>query len=103
MPDEEFLAFGTTDRIGAERSKWVCSARHGGDDEGETVIRDHSAAIDLQLAKLIELGAIKSLNDINAIGFKAVHGGPISGTVRVTDDVIAIQQQFADVAPAHNP
>jgi len=39
----------------------------------------------------------------DAIGFKAVHGGPISGAVRVTDEVIAIQEQFADVAPAHNP
>jgi len=39
----------------------------------------------------------------DAIGFKAVHGGPISGAVRVTDEVIAIQEQFSDVAPAHNP
>src|SRR5688572_28478779 len=47
------------------------------------------------------------LNEIgrkpDAIGFKAVHGGPISGAVRVTDEVIAVQEQFADVAPAHNP
>jgi acetate kinase len=39
----------------------------------------------------------------DAVGFKAVHGGPISGAVRVTDDVIATMQQFADIAPAHNP
>lgn len=39
----------------------------------------------------------------DAIGFKAVHGGPISGAVRVTDEVIATMQQFADIAPAHNP
>jgi len=39
----------------------------------------------------------------NAIGFKAVHGGPISGAVRVTDEVIATMEQFTDVAPAHNP
>jgi acetate kinase len=39
----------------------------------------------------------------DAIGFKAVHGGPISGAVRVTDEVIATMEQFADVAPAHNP
>lgn len=39
----------------------------------------------------------------DAIGFKAVHGGPISGAVRVTEDVINTMQQFADVAPAHNP
>jgi acetate kinase len=39
----------------------------------------------------------------DAIGFKAVHGGPISGAVRVTSDVIATMEQFADIAPAHNP
>src|SRR5947207_2902590 len=39
----------------------------------------------------------------DAIGFKAVHGGPTSGAVRVTDDVIATMEQFTDVAPAHNP
>ena len=39
----------------------------------------------------------------DAIGFKAVHGGPISGAVRVTEEVIRTMEQFADVAPAHNP
>jgi len=39
----------------------------------------------------------------DAIGFKAVHGGPISGAVRVSDEVIATMEQFSDVAPAHNP
>jgi acetate kinase len=39
----------------------------------------------------------------DAIGFKAVHGGPISGAVRVNDDVLSTMQQFADIAPAHNP
>src|SRR4051812_35075106 len=39
----------------------------------------------------------------DAIGFKAVHGGPISGAVRINSEVIETMQQFADVAPAHNP
>ena len=39
----------------------------------------------------------------DAIGFKAVHGGPISGAVRVDDRVIDTMQQFADIAPGHNP
>jgi acetate kinase len=39
----------------------------------------------------------------DAIGFKAVHGGPIDGAVRVDPHVIETMQQFADVAPAHNP
>lgn len=39
----------------------------------------------------------------DAIGFKAVHGGPISGAVKVDDHVLETMQQFADIAPAHNP
>jgi acetate kinase len=47
---------------------------------------------------------LKELKDKpDAIGFKAVHGGPISGAVRVDEKVISTMQQFADVAPAHNP
>src|SRR5947207_4316048 len=47
---------------------------------------------------------LKTLGRVpDAIGFKAVHGGPISGAVRVSDEVISTMEQFADVAPAHNP
>src|ERR1044072_6183300 len=55
----------------------------------------HGDVIDLILKELPR--------EPDAIGFKAVHGGPISGAVRVTDEVIETMQQFADVAPAHNP
>jgi acetate kinase len=58
----------------------------------------HGHVIDVILK---DLGAKGITPD--AIGFKAVHGGPISGAVRVTDEVIATMEQFADVAPAHNP
>ena len=55
----------------------------------------HAQVIDVILSQLAKKP--------DAIGFKAVHGGPISGAVRVTDEVIATMEQFADVAPAHNP
>ncbi len=61
--------------------------------------RTHGDVIDVILKELAD----KGLKKPDAIGFKAVHGGPISGAVRVTDEVIAVQEQFADVAPAHNP
>src|SRR5262245_26872179 len=57
--------------------------------------KSHADVIDVILKQIAQLP--------DAIGFKAVHGGPISGAVRVNDDVIATMQQFADVAPAHNP
>jgi acetate kinase len=55
----------------------------------------HADVIDELIAKLPE--------NPDAIGFKAVHGGPISGAVIVNEQVIETMQQFADVAPAHNP
>ena len=57
--------------------------------------RNHGEVIDVILKELPK--------PPDAIGFKAVHGGPISGAVFVTDEVIATMEQFADVAPAHNP
>jgi acetate kinase len=103
---ERVLASGAADRIGQGRSAWSVSVGDGGGAkkaEGTTDLADHSAAIDLHLAQLVKLGAISRMDDIEAVGFKAVHGGPISGAVRVTDEVLAIQEQFADVAPQHNP
>ena len=57
--------------------------------------RDHGEVIDVILKELP--------TPPDAIGFKAVHGGPISGAVKVDRKVIDTMQQFADVAPAHNP
>ena len=77
--DGEQLAGGGYERIGQSGSQF----------------RTHADVIDVVLKELPEKP--------DAIGFKAVHGGPISGAVRVTDEVLATMQEFADVAPAHNP
>src|SRR3954468_3051563 len=74
----------------------------GGDErigQKDSPLKTHGDVIDVILKELAE----KGLKKPDAIGFKAVHGGPISGAVRVTDEVLAVQEQFADVAPAHNP
>jgi acetate kinase len=99
---ERVLAVGAADRIGLGSSSWSVQVDSKA-DKGTTDLPDHAAAIDLHLKALLRHGAIKSLDQIDAIGFKAVHGGPISGAVAVDDQVIATMERFADVAPAHNP
>lgn len=96
------LARGSAERIGQAVGAWKVSA---GEQElnGTANLADHAAAIDLHLAQLIEVGVIRAIDEIEAIGFKAVHGGPISGAVPVDEKVLATMQEFADVAPAHNP
>jgi len=46
---------------------------------------------------------LNSLAELAAVGFKAVHAGPVSGAVRVNDRVLAAMEEFAFFAPAHNP
>src|ERR1700710_287806 len=77
--DGEEIARGAYERIGQAGSAY----------------KTHGDVIDVILK---ELG-----RKPDAIGFKAVHGGPISGAVRVNDQVLATMEEFSDVAPAHNP
>lgn len=103
---EAVLATGAADRIGQGKSAWSVSVGAGASAkkaDGVVDMADHAAAIDLHLEQLVKHGAMKSIADVQAIGFKAVHGGPISGAVKVDDHVLAVQEQFADVAPQHNP
>jgi len=101
MPSETVLATGASDRIGQAGGAWDVAV---GDEElqGQVDQADHAASIDLHLAKLRELG-VEGIDDLQAIGFKAVHGGPISGAVPVDDQVLATMEQFIPLAPAHNP
>ena len=50
-----------------------------------------------------ESGCLQDAGEVAAIGFKAVHGGHISGVQRVTPEVLAAMDEMSPVAPAHNP
>lgn len=100
--DEKVLARGAADRIGLDQSHWSI-ATDDASREGQAQLPDHGAAIEWHAGQLVELGVINSLDRLDAIGFKAVHGGPICQAVMVDDQVRRTMQQFADVAPAHNP
>jgi acetate kinase len=100
--DERVLAEGAADRIGLDSSTWTFIPTGGEKHSGIARLGDHEAAIELHLAKLAETGVIGGIHDVQAVGFKAVHGGPLN-VVKVDEKVLAVMQQFADVAPAHNP
>lgn len=102
MPSQRVLAVGASDRIGEPSGAWSVSG-DGISEQGEAEQRDHKQSIELHLGKLIEHGLIASAEAIDAIGFKAVHGGPISGAVRVDDQVLETMRSLYPLAPAHNP
>jgi len=93
MTDERELVRGGVERIGA-----ASAGVKVGRESWTGPVADHGEAIDRSL-KMLPAPDVR----IDAIGFKAVHGGPISGAVRVNEEVIRTMTDFFDVAPAHNP
>ncbi len=102
MPSERVLAVGASDRIGLGDSAWDVTAGQA-TQAGTADLPDHAAAVELHLGKLVELSVIASIEAVEAIGFKAVHGGPISGAVEVDSGVLATMERMIPLAPAHNP
>jgi acetate kinase len=104
MADERQLARGGIERIGSAESRCVVEI---GPRQQEIVARvpDHAEAVKQCLSQLTnpQTGCLKDAAEVAAIGFKAVHGGRISGVRRVTADVLAAMEEMNDVAPAHNP
>ncbi len=104
MVDERQLARGAVERIGSQQSR--CSVEIGPHTQ-ETVIpvSDHAQAVRQCLAQLTDpaCGCLSTTSDVAAIGFKAVHGGAISGVVRVDQSVLQAMEEMNAVAPAHNP
>jgi acetate kinase len=104
MTSEHLLARGGVERIGSERSR--CYVEAGPVKEETTVAAaDHAAAVRLCLRQLADpsVQALKEPGELAAIGFKAVHACGVTGVRRVDEGVLRAMEEYADVAPAHNP
>ncbi len=66
-------------------------------------VKNHKVAIQMALDKLIQSKKLKCLEDINAIGHRVVHGGDITKSVIIKDDVIKKIEDCVPLAPLHNP
>ena len=105
MDTEAQLARGGIERIGQD-AEGACFVEIG-DQRVEVTQRvaDHAAAVQICLDQLTDRqsGCLESVEEVAAIGFKAVFAGKLSG-VRIVDDVLLeAMESLSDVAPAHNP
>lgn len=67
-------------------------------------IEDHSEAIKIVLDKLLKSEIIKSLEEIDAVGHRVVHGGELySDSILIDDEVIDNIEKLSEFAPLHNP
>ena len=103
MSTEEVLISGNFERIGIEGGTYTLKYK------GEKIIVEqeldsHSTAVKILLDKLIELQVISTLEEIEGVGHRIVHGGDkYTESVMVTDEVVDDIIKFSDFAPLHNP
>ncbi len=106
MKDESVLAKGIVEKIGLNGS-FIKNER----DDGDKVtlngnIYDHQQGIEYVLGVLIseKHGSIKTLEEIDAVGHRVVHGAEaFKSSVSITNEVVDKMEECVELAPLHNP
>ena len=105
MTNEEVMAKGNFERIGHGNS--FVTQKVGEDKHViEHNVKNHEEAIKFVLEQFTneEYGVIKSLDEIDAVGHRLVHGGEkFSSSVIITDEVVKQVEECSSLAPLHNP
>jgi acetate kinase len=104
--NKERLCKGLVERIGAVTSIIKQEFKDEKPLKKSMVIENHAAALKKIMELLIEAhnDYLQSLNEIEAVGHRVVHGGEtFKDSVLIDDDVEEAIQQAFDIAPLHNP
>ena len=105
METEEVLASGKYERIG-EKEAFITHKVNGQKIKIDNPAYNHTEAIEFTLKQLTnpEYKVIDSLDEIEAIGHRLVHGGEkISESVVIDENVENVLKEYSDLAPLHNP
>lgn len=106
MPSREELASGGIEKVGMKGSFMKHTRPDGKKVILEGEVLEHQIAIEYILGVLTceKHGCIKSLEEIDAVGHRVVHGGErFNSSVVITDEVIKQIEACIDIAPLHNP
>ncbi len=98
------LAGGIIEKIGEKKS--IFNYFNGRKNiVQESYVKNHEQGLRLIIRYLLDkdLGVVKNINDIKAIGHRVVHGGNIASTKVLTPAVIKQIQKNIKLAPLHNP
>lgn len=105
MDTEEVLASGKYERIG-EQEAFITHKVNGQKIEIKNPVYNHTEAIEFTLKQLTnpEYKVIDSLDEIEAIGHRVVHGGEFfKNSVLINEEVMNNIEKCGEFAPLHNP
>ena len=104
----DLLAKGLCERIGID-GKFTYKPQVEGKEKLDAVdvaMPTHAEAIEAVLNALVDPknGVIASMQEIDAVGHRVVHGGEkFASSVVITDEVMAAIEECNPLAPLHNP
>lgn len=108
MPATNILAEAKIERVGSfDNALFSFQNNLTGERESMTGVSvpSYTEGINLFLKYLVDpqKGAIKNVDQVEALGFKTVIAKGYYGIHELTDDVISAMEEYTSVAPAHNP
>lgn len=103
MNEKNCIASGYFERVGLPGSFYTI--KYNGEKIREEVdMPNHTVAVEVLLDRLISIGIIQDLSEIDGIGHRLVHGGDkYKSSVRITDEVVEDLRKYSELAPLHNP
>lgn len=103
IPENKELINGYFQRIGLDGSFYDVKI-NGEKLHRDVVLTNHLEALECVKKELVELGVVATLDEIDAVGHRLVHGGEeFKNSTLITDEVIEACKKFTKLAPLHNP
>ena len=106
MADRSVIAQGGVEKIGLKDSFLKFTKPNGEKKVIEKEMPEHTVGVELILNTLTsaEDGVLKSLNELDAVGHRVLHGGQaFSESVLINDEVIKAIEDNIELGPLHNP
>jgi acetate kinase len=106
MDDKSVMTSGGAERVGLDGAFVKVKLPNGEKKQIMHDIPEHTEGVKFIFSLLTdpEIGVIKSLDEINAVGHRMVHGGEkFTESVVITPEVVKAFEAVSDLAPLHNP
>ncbi len=106
MDTKEVMTSGGAERVGLDGAFVKVKLANGEKKQIMHDIPEHTEGVKFIFSLLTdpEIGVIKDLKEIDAVGHRMVHGGEkFNKSVVLTDEVLKVFEECSDLAPLHNP
>ena len=103
MDNKEVIASGVFEKIGLDDSFYTIKY-NGEKIKKEVSLPNHSVAVECLINDLLGLNIVSSLEEIEGVGHRILHGGTeFTKPVVLNEEVLKAIEKYNELGPLHNP